>query len=444
MLPGGDVTAGSPCQTDRTMSRAARPPRAGAAAQPTSAARRWAGPLTPVQSFWWWSAAAALAIVIFSVSVPVDATVYRVPVLAAFAVGLLQCGSILLSMVAPRWATASWIAGASVFFLFSEPASGAPWPVDVGGLLSLCALLLSLGLRRPVLEGVTAWALAVAASVVVLIFVSVGASRVPAVGGVVANLVTTTAITATVLLLAVLAAQRGRMRGELAAEHQRRVLVEERNRIARELHDVVAHSMSVIQVQAASAPYRLPDLDEASRSEFADIAASARSAMREMRQLLGVLRSEGAGADGTPQPGIGQIPDLVPSLTRAGVHVTVDLSPALPPDGLISLAAYRIVQESLSNVVRHAPGAAVRVRGELIDGAITLAIENDPPTTVPVSHSGGHGLIGMRERCEMFGGTLSAHPTDEGGYRVLAVLPLPASAPPVAPAAPTDKDPIRP
>jgi signal transduction histidine kinase len=398
------------------------------------------GPLTARQSFWWWITAATLGIVIFSVSVPVDVTVYRVPVLAAFAIGLLQCGGILLPLVAPRWATASWLAGAVGFLVFSTPVPGAPWPADVGGLLSLCALLASLGLRRPVREGVTAWALSVTTSLIGLIVVSVGAAQVATVDGVVANLVTTTAITAAVLVLAVLITQRVRMRGELASEHQRRVLVEERNRIARELHDVVAHSMSVIQVQAASAPYRLPDLDGATREEFADIAASARTAMREMRQLLGVLRSEGTGADGTPQPGIGQIPDLVPSLARAGVQVAVDLSPALPASGLVSLAAYRIVQESLSNVVRHAPGASARVRGELIDGAVTLAIDNEPSATAPVSHRGGHGLIGMRERCEIFGGSLHAGPTAEGGYRVLARLPLPASAPPAAAAARTDKD----
>jgi signal transduction histidine kinase len=398
------------------------------------------GPLTARQSFWWWITAATLGIVIFSVSVPVDVTVYRVPVLAAFAIGLLQCGGILLPLVAPRWATASWLAGAVGFLVFSTPAPGAPWPADVGGLLSLCALLASLGLRRPVREGVTAWALSVTTSLIGLIVVSVGAAQVATVDGVVANLVTTTAITAAVLVLAVLITQRVRMRGELASEHQRRVLVEERNRIARELHDVVAHSMSVIQVQAASAPYRLPDLDGATREEFADIAASARTAMREMRQLLGVLRSEGTGADGTPQPGIGQIPDLVPSLARAGVQVAVDLSPALPASGLVSLAAYRIVQESLSNVVRHAPGASVRVRGELIDGAVTLAIDNEPSATPQVSHRGGHGLIGMRERCEIFGGSLHAGPTAEGGYRVLARLPLPSSAPPTAAAARTDKD----
>jgi signal transduction histidine kinase len=342
-----------PCQTGRIMKASERVDRKWARGLQVDVVRP---PLTTQQTFWWWVIAAVLAITIFCVSVPVSATVYDVPVLAAFAVGLLQCGSILLSMIAPRWAIGSWLAGTAVFFVFGSPATGAPWPLDVCGLLSLCALLISLGLRRPVLEAILAWGLGVAASVGMLIAVSAGLQGAATVGGVVANLVTTTAITAFVLLASILVAvlldQRGTMRGELETEQQRRVIVEERNRIARELHDVVAHSMSVIQVQASSAPYRLPDLDAASRSEFADIAASARSAMQEMRQLLGVLRNENANVEGMPQPGIGQIPDLVPSLKRAGIEVSLDIAPGLPADGVVSIAAYRIAQESLSNVVR--------------------------------------------------------------------------------------------
>ena len=398
-----------------------RPRARDGAAQPQLSTR---------QNFWWWAAASVLAIVIFSVSVPVSATLYQVPVLAAFAVGILQCASIPLSLVAPRLAIASWVVGASLFVAFGTGASGAPWPLDVCGLLSLCALLISLGLRRPVIEGVVAWGVGVAASLLVLAYVGVGATKIATVDGVVANLVTSTAITAFVLLLAVFIAQRGQLRGDLAAEQQRRVVVEERNRIARELHDVVAHSMSVIQVQASSAPYRLPQLDEAARGEFGEIAASARSAMQEMRQLLGVLRSDGTKVEGMPQPGVAQIVELARSLERAGIVVTVDLAESLPVDGLASTAAYRIAQESLSNVVRHAPGARARVIAELVDGAIVLCIENDaPPTPSAIQRAnGGHGIVGMRERSEMLGGTLYAGPSSEGGYRVLATLPTGASA----------------
>lgn len=412
------------------------------------------------QQFWWWVVTSGLAIVLFCVNVPLSATIYELPVVAAFGVGILQCGSLPLSNIAPRWAIVSWVAGTSAFIAFGTAAPGAPWPLAVPGLLTLCGLLIALGLRQPIVVGITAWVLAAAASLQVLLYAGFGTAKIATAGGIVANLVTTTAISAVALLVARLLAQRERMRGELvaerqqsAAEQQRRVLVEERNRIARELHDVVAHSMSVIQVQASSAPYRLPQLDEATRGEFGDIAASARLAMQEMRRLLGVLRSEDSSAEQMPQPGVAQIAELVPSIERAGIAVTIDISPGLPLDGLASAAAYRIAQESLSNVVRHAPGSTASVFAELVDGAIVLCVENTPPsaasgltaengsehTSAPVSappaasahpNGGGHGLIGMRERASMLEGGLHAGPTPQGGFRVLARLPIAASARP--------------
>lgn len=390
-------------------------------------------------------ASCALAIVLFCIGVPLSATIYQLPVLAAFAVGILQSGSIPLAIIAPQWSIASWVVGTSMFIAFGTVAPGAPWPLAVPGLLTLCGMLVVLGLLRPIVIGVAAWAIGAATSLQILLYAGAGESKIATVEGIVANVVTTTAISAFALLLARLLAQSMRMRGELAterrqsaSEQQRRVLVEERNRIARELHDVVAHSMSVIQVQASSAPYRLPQLDEATRTEFGDIAASARSAMQEMRRLLGVLRSEDAHGEEMPQPGLAQIIDLVPSIERAGVVVTVDVAPDLPVDGLASTAAYRIAQESLSNVVRHAPGAAASVRAELIDGAIVLCVENEAPQEAGAGKAGdggrpstgGHGLIGMRERCSMLGGGLHAGPTADGGYRVLATLPITASARP--------------
>ncbi|WP_082717108.1 sensor histidine kinase [Microterricola viridarii] len=416
--------------------------RSHAPAQATapSAPRAPRRPLTAQQEqFAWWAAASGVAIVLFCVSVPLSATIYRLPVLAAFGVGILQCGSLPLSIIAPRWATASWIAGTSAFIAFGTAAPGAPWPLAVPGLLGLCALLILLGLRQPIVVGIAAWALAAVASLQVLLYAGFGAAKIATVDGIVANLVTSTAVSAVALLLAYLLAQREDMRGELvaerqqsAAEQQRRVLVEERTRIARELHDVVAHSMSVIQVQASSAPYRLPQLDDATRGEFAEIAASARSAMHEMRRLLGVLRSEDAAGEAMPQPGLPQIVDLVPAVERAGVTVTVDIAPELPGEGIASTAAYRIAQESLSNVVRHAPDSHARVLAELVNNAIVLCVENDaPPGGTPSAPAagGGHGLVGMRERCSMLGGTMHAAPTPEGGFRVLATLPLAASAP---------------
>jgi signal transduction histidine kinase len=387
-------------------------------------------PLADRQRFGWWVSAAALAIVLFSIAVPVSAALYRLPVLAAFVVGILQCGSIPLALVAPRWAVAAWALGSTAFIVFGTAVPGAPWPLSVTGVLCLCALLIVLGMRQPVVLGVVAWAIGIAASLQVLLYVGFGESKIASTDGIVANIVTTTAITALALLLGILVAQRGLARGELAAEQDRRMIVEERNRIARELHDVVAHSMSVIQVQASSAPYRIAGLDDEARGEFADIAASARSAMQEMRRLLGVLRSDGSAAEGMPQPGIAAVGELLPAVERAGIAVTLELDPALPVDGLASVAAYRIAQESLSNVVRHAPGARASVRAEVVDGAILLSIENGATAAHDdrVGQPGeGHGLVGMRERAVMLGGTLYAGAAAGGGYRVLAVLPIAAS-----------------
>ncbi|MFG2137554.1 sensor histidine kinase [Streptomyces sp. NPDC048650] len=228
------------------------------------------------------------------------------------------------------------------------------------------------------------------------------------------------------------------------AERARRTLLEERTRIARELHDVVAHHMSVITVQADSAAYRISGIPQEAQEEFGAIAATARESLAEMRRLLGVLRSEESERDGgpekTPQPGTGQLPKLVEGTVRAGVPVEL----ALPPQPLalepaVDLSAYRIVQEALANVVRHAPGARTRVSViPAWDGSrlTVLVVNSAPPApSAPLEHEGtGHGLIGMRERVRLVGGELDTGPLPGGGFRVAALLPL--AGPPPAP--PTD------
>jgi signal transduction histidine kinase len=242
-----------------------------------------------------------------------------------------------------------------------------------------------------------------------------------------------------VLLAGIGYQQRVRIREELAAarrdvalEQERRSLAEERTRIARELHDVVAHSMSVIHMQATSAPYRLPDLDPATRAEFTSIAAGARGALGEMRQLLGVLRGADAEPDTAPAPGVAELPALVEVTSRSGGPCTlvVDADAGDVP-ATVGTTIYRIVQEALSNVVRHANGAAATVQ---------LSREREGVTVTIVNGAGGragfaalddpdrarHGLIGMRERVAHLGGELSHGPEPDGGFRVTAWLPGPA------------------
>jgi signal transduction histidine kinase len=213
-------------------------------------------------------------------------------------------------------------------------------------------------------------------------------------------------------------------------ERARRAVLEERTRIAREMHDVVAHHMSMIAVQAETAPFRMPDLSEPVRVELAGIATAARTALTDMRRLLGVLRADDAEALRAPQPGLADVPELAETARRAGVEVALEL-PAGDPGGrepvreAVGLAAYRIVQEALANAARHAPGGPVHIDGRVVGDRLELSIANGPPTAEATPRPGaGLGLVGMRERAELLSGTLTAGPDADGGYRVVATLPL--------------------
>jgi signal transduction histidine kinase len=219
-------------------------------------------------------------------------------------------------------------------------------------------------------------------------------------------------------------------------ERARRAVLEERTRIARELHDVVAHHMSLIAVQAETAPYRLSDLPESAIAEFGSLSAVAREALAEMRRLLGVLRyDQPAGL--APQPQLSDLPALVDAARHAGVSVELAVPGAMSdvPPG-VAVCAYRIVQESLSNASQHAPGAAVSVSVDHDAGVVRLRVANGPggpagpggpggPGGPARSEPGpGHGLTGMRERVALLGGSLSAGPSAGGGFVVSAVLPV--------------------
>ncbi|MEU1249270.1 sensor histidine kinase [Micromonospora arida] len=209
-------------------------------------------------------------------------------------------------------------------------------------------------------------------------------------------------------------------------EQERRAVLEERTRIARELHDVVAHHMSLIAVQAETAPYRLTDVPAPAAAEFVAIAASARDALTDMRRLLGVLRSETSGPQTAPQPDLTDLGAMVDAARRAGLPVTLDVEPVdddrVPAP--VGLAAYRIVQEGLANAARHAAGAAVRVTVRVGRSGLGVRVENSPADVRPTPDGGsGHGLTGMRERATSLGGTFTAGPLPDGGYAVAAELP---------------------
>jgi signal transduction histidine kinase len=214
-----------------------------------------------------------------------------------------------------------------------------------------------------------------------------------------------------------------------SAEKARRVLLEERARIARDLHDIVAHHMSLVVVQAETAGYRVPELSEAARAELLSIGESARSALTETRALLAVLRQEGQGAEGAPQPGLMQVGELIEATQRAGVALTAQINgdlAVLRPGA--SLAGYRIAQEALANAVRHAAGAVVLLQIDAGPAGVRLRVENGPVPggavgVPPVIGPAGHGITGMRERAAAAGGRIDLGPTAAGGFVVDLVLP---------------------
>ena len=212
------------------------------------------------------------------------------------------------------------------------------------------------------------------------------------------------------------------------AERGRRRILEERTRIARELHDIVAHHMSVIAVQSSTAEYRLSGLDETAKAEFRSLSEQARAALTEMRRMLGILRGDDESALRSPMPGPAALEELVESVDRSGTptRLTVEDLPEDLPETL-SLTVYRVVQESLSNVVRHAGGAATEVEVRHRDETVEVTVVNAAPRTgaaPPEPQRSGLGLAGMRERVAILGGELEAAATGDGGFRVRAVLPV--------------------
>jgi signal transduction histidine kinase len=218
----------------------------------------------------------------------------------------------------------------------------------------------------------------------------------------------------------------------------------ERARIARELHDVVAHHISMIAVQAETGRLTTPGLPDAGAQRFAAIGDTARAGLTEMRRLLGVLREDAepgqepqpdlepagparAGANRRPQPGLPQLGDLVDGARDASGSVVrlIMSGQAARLDPGVELAAYRIVQEALTNARRHAPGAAVDVELRYADDALRLRIRDNGPGRAGRYHA-GHGLLGMRERAAAVGGSLQTGDAGGGGFLVEAELPAKA------------------
>jgi signal transduction histidine kinase len=218
------------------------------------------------------------------------------------------------------------------------------------------------------------------------------------------------------------AAQADRLEQEREA-----ALQAERTRIARELHDLVTHSVSVMVLQAGAARQIMSQDERRSRALLESVEASGRSALEELRHLLGVLPDQDGAAPLSPQPGVAEIPSLVEHVREAGLSVELcEEGQSRDVSGGLGIAAYRIVQEALTNVLKHADGAPTRVVLRWDGGALELEIvdRGSLHDEAPDDGQTGRGIAGMRERAGMYGGTLEAHADPEGGYVVRAHLPL--------------------
>ena len=380
---------------------------------------------------WFWLIAAFVGVVLVAVAWPVTTVLYGVPTVYAMLLAFSLSAALLLSVRWPIPAVGLGLVAQLAGILLTADVSGAVRPFTVTSLLALVFLHLIIGLRHRWIHLVALWSGSALVAVLALILPHAG--ELP---GALSNVITTMSIAAGAGIIGVIGNLLIKGRRQLeserelsAAELAKRQELEERNRIAQELHDVVAHSMSVISVQATTAKYRLPGLDERSLGEFDSMASSARQALTEMRGLLAILRG-GRDADLAPQPTVEDIPALVDVTRSSGAVVELDFpAETLPLPPTTSLTAFRVVQESLSNALRHAAGAAVGVTVTVIGTRLEISVLNGEPDSGADAggHShlgGGFGIRGMRERVEALGGSLQVGPTDTGGFAVRASLPV--------------------
>lgn len=229
--------------------------------------------------------------------------------------------------------------------------------------------------------------------------------------------------------------------------HARIAAAAERARIAREMHDVIAHNVSVMVVQADGAAFALEAEPDRARDALTAISCTGRQALTEMRRLVGVLRTDGDPTELAPQPGISQVGDLLDQARAAGLAVILAVKGGAPRElpGGADLAAYRVVQESLTNTRKHGgPGASARVTLHYGRDELRLSVTDDGRGAATPPDHGGHGLTGMRERVEIYGGTVRAGPRAGGGFQVTASLPFVPAAPPMPRSAPAPGPPPAP
>ncbi|MET9029640.1 histidine kinase [Nocardia sp. NPDC004168] len=364
-----------------------------------------------------------VALIWYAVAWPTLHLTHAVPAAAQPFIAALAAFPVLLVRVNPALGWAISAGSALVIALAIPHQPNNDLPFQVVHVLCVLVLLFAVALRAPGQIVAVSWA------ATALLF----ATTMPGEGEAFANAAWgwPIALGALVLFgllvrwLALSRRQLVRQEEENELERARRAILEEKARIARDLHDVVAHHMSLVVVQAQTAPYRVEGVTPAARAEFESIGATAREALNEIRGMLGVLRSDGQLPEHAPQPKAADVIGLFEGARRAGVRIEWTVEGALDtiPE-TTGLALFRVVQESLSNASRHAPGAPVQVRIAR-DAELLLDVENEPGATpARTVGNGGHGIAGMQARALAVGGEVTAGPRADGGFRVHARFPL--------------------
>ncbi|WP_330297698.1 sensor histidine kinase [Streptomyces sp. NBC_00503] len=344
----------------------------------------------------------------------------------ALILGLLAAAPVLMTLVRPMGAF--WVSVAVNLVLPVATPWDSYWPFAAGAFFAYLATVTIVAMRtRPRIAG-WMW--------LVTVVIGVGLALL---GRGNSLSLTPMIFFSAIILLAVSvrnvrkqAAQEVSAQIEVTAfERDRRTLLEERTTIARELHDVVAHHMSVVAIQAEAAPYRVKNPPPELEAAFVTIRENAVAALTELRRVLGVVRSADYEAPDTPQPTLASLDGLLANVREAGLSVDKTVTGSvreLPPG--VELSAYRIIQEALSNTLRHAPGAVTGVEVSYVLGGLGIRIVNEAATgDVRPSPGAGQGITGMRERVAMLEGEMTAGETAAGGYEVAVYIPVSTSRP---------------
>lgn len=359
--------------------------------------------------------------VLYSIAWPTLQVTHHVSVPLMPIVGALAAFPFVLIRVNPALGWAVSALSALVIPAAFDRTPGYDYPWQVVHILVLLALLFAVALRSPPAVLMLAWL----ASMLVFFAYMPGSDGVGWSVGLTAVVVFGLLVRWLVLSRRQLAQQE-----EVSElERTRRTVLEEKAKIARDLHDVVAHHMSMVVVQAQSAPYRLEDVSEAAALEFASIGATARDALNEIRGMLGVLRSDGQQWQDVPAPNALDLDRTLRASRKAGMDVRWNITGSVESiSETTGLALYRILQESLSNAARHAPEAAVSVDITVTSSGVVMTVVNAPSPNVGVGRvagadTGGHGIAGMRERARAAHGWLHATALSDGGFEVAVHVP---------------------